>query len=69
VAQFLSQLPETVVLGALLVLLVLVLFVPISLRVAGLTGQQIKDVLQQTMQFFVSLVHEFRAQNRQPPSQ
>lgn len=60
----LSKVPETAILGVLVVFMVLVLFVPIALRLAGLTGQQIADLLKLTMQFFLNLLSEFRAQNK-----
>lgn len=65
-AEFIKSLPANEVLGAFGIVAGLVLLVPISLKIAGLSGQQITDVLTLTMQFFVNLVREFRAQNKQP---
>jgi len=62
----LSKVPETVILAFLIVATVLILFVPIALRVAGLTGQQIADLLTSTMRFFINLLQAFRAQNKDP---
>ena len=59
----LSQIPANVLFGVVLVAAVIVLLVPIALKLAGLTGAQIVDVLTLTMQFFVNMVREFRAQN------
>ena len=59
----LSMLPANVIFGVVIVAAVIVLLVPISLKLAGLTGAQIAEVLSLTMQFFVNLVREFRAQN------
>jgi len=61
----LSTIPTTLVLGVFGVLALIVLLIPIVLKIAGLTGQQIVDVLSLTMQFFVNIVREFRAQNKQ----
>jgi len=38
--------------------------VPISLKIAGLSGQQIADVLSMTTRFFLELIREFRAENK-----
>lgn len=61
-----AALPENIVIVALVLIAIVVLLVPISLRLAGLTGQQIAEVIGQTMQFAINLVREFRAQNKQP---
>lgn len=63
-SEVLAALPQTVILAILVVIMVVVLFVPVALRLAGLTGQQIQDVIALTMQFFINLVREFRAQNK-----
>lgn len=60
----LSNLPASVLVGTVALLVILVLFIPVALRVAGLTGQQIVDVLTLSLRFFIDLVHEFRAQNQ-----
>jgi len=60
----LSKLSEGVVLGAMGIVACVVLLVPLALKLAGLSGQQIADVLSLTMQFFINLIGEFRAQNK-----
>jgi len=60
------NLPESVLIAFAALLTMIVLFVPISLRLAGLTGQQIVDTINMTMQFFINLVKEFRTQNKAP---
>lgn len=60
----LSNLPASIIVGLAGLLALIVLGLPLALRVAGLTGQQIADLLALTMQFFINLVHEFRAQNK-----
>lgn len=62
--DMISKLPQEVLSGLIVATVVLVLFVPLALRVAGLTGQQIADLLTLTMQFFINLAREFRAQNK-----
>jgi len=62
----LTNLPENVIIAALALIALVVVLVPISLRLAGLTGQQIADVISLTMQFAINLVREFRAQNKPP---
>ena len=59
-----SNLPASLIVGLAGLLVLIVLGLPLALRVAGLTGQQIADLLALTMQFFINLVHEFRSQNR-----
>jgi len=68
VATIIKDIPQTVILGVIGMVCLVVLLVPLALRLAGLTGAQIADVLKLTMQFFINLVAEFRAQNRQPPA-
>lgn len=64
ISDILHAIPEGV-LGALIVaIVVLMLFIPLALRLAGLSGQQIVDVLTLTLQFFTNLVSEFRSQNK-----
>jgi len=65
----LSKLPGDTLLAIVVAGALLVLLIPLSLRLAGLTGQQIADVLALTLRFFLNLVSEFRAQNKTPPSQ
>lgn len=60
------NLPENVIIAAITLLALVLILVPIALRLAGLTGQQIVDVIKLTLQFFINLVQEFRAQNKQP---
>lgn len=62
----LAGLPENVLIAFAALLALIVLLVPVALRLAGLTGQQIVDVLTLTLQFFVNIVREFRAQNKLP---
>ena len=62
-SEILKTLPQSAITGVLIVVLVVTIFLPIALRVAGLTGQQIVDLLTLTMQFFVNLIREFRSQN------
>lgn len=59
----LSNLPASLIVGLVGLMVLIVLGLPVALRVAGLTGQQIADLLALTMQFFINLVHEFRSQN------
>lgn len=63
-AEILKAAPQSLILGALGIVAIVVIILPISLRVAGLTGQQIADLLTLTMQFFVNLLQEFRSQNK-----
>lgn len=63
-SDILSKIPQTVILGVFGLFVVVVLLVPISLRLAGLTGQQVVDVITLTLQFFINLVREFRTQNK-----
>jgi len=63
--KLISALPAGVILDAVIVALVFVLLVPIALRVAGLSGAQITDVLKLTMQFCLNLIEEFRKENQQ----
>lgn len=64
--KLLQGVPASLILGVFGLAVLLVLLVPLALKLAGLTGQQIVDVLTLTMQFFVNLVREFRAENRKP---
>lgn len=66
--QVLQALPQTLILGALLIVALLVLLIPITLRIAGLTGAQIIDAFTITFNAFLSIVKEFREQNKNPPS-
>jgi hypothetical protein len=67
VIELIRNLPGEALSGLVVAVVVLVLFVPLALRLAGLSGQQIEDLLTLTLQFFVNLVREFRAQNQSPP--
>jgi len=62
--EIIKALPTSLVSGAIVATVVVVLFVPIALRVAGLSGQQIIDVLAMTTRFFLELVREFRNENK-----
>jgi hypothetical protein len=62
----LRNLSETAILGAIALVGLFVLILPIALKLAGLTGQQIADLLSLTLQFFINLMKEFRAQNNKP---
>lgn len=63
-ASALANLPASLIVGLAGLLVLVILALPLALRVAGLTGQQIADLLGLTMQFFINLLHEFRAQNK-----
>jgi len=67
VLEIIKDIPQTVLSGSIVAIVVLFLFVPIALRVAGLSGQQIQDVLAMTTRFFLELVREFRAENKDKP--
>jgi len=67
VLEIIKDIPQTVLSGSIVAMVVLFLFVPIALRVAGLSGQQIQDVLAMTTRFFLELVREFRAENKEKP--
>jgi len=62
----LSKLSETALLGAFGIMALLVLLVPIALKLAGLSGEQIVDLLTSTMRFFINMLQAFRAQNKEP---
>jgi len=62
--EWLSKLPVSLFSGLIVAIVVIVLFVPVALRVAGLTGQQIAEVLAMTTRVFLELVREFRAENK-----
>jgi len=63
--DLLKNWPAEAILGALVVICIFALLVPVVLRIAGLQGQQIIDVMTLTLQFFINIVREFRAQNKQ----
>lgn len=65
IIEFLKTVPQTLLLGVFGIGAIVVIIVPITLRIAGLTGQQIIDLLTLTMQFFINLAREFKAQNKQ----
>ena len=46
-----------------LLVLLGVLLAPVALRLAGLSGTQIIELLRATMEFIVEVVREFRIQN------
>jgi len=56
-----SSIPGLALLG--FAVLCALVFAPLVLSVAGLTGAQILALLTRTMQFLVDLVKEFRAEN------
>lgn len=62
ILQWLEKQPGLAALGALVVLAIV--FLPVALRVAGLTGSQIVQVIQLTLQFFVNLTAGLRNQNK-----
>ena len=64
IIDVLSQAPASLILGVLALALVFILLIPLALRLAGLTGQQVADTIKLTLQFFLDLVGEFRAQNK-----
>ena len=64
IARALANLPASMVVGIIGVIALLLLGLPLALRAAGLTGQQIADTISLTLQFFVNIVHELRAQNK-----
>jgi len=59
--QLLSS-PVLALLGALLVLLIIA--VPLALRLAGLSGKQIVEVITLTLQFLVNFAQSLRDDNR-----
>lgn len=61
-----SNVPENVIIAFIAIVALLVVIVPLALRLGGLTGQQVVDVITLTLQFFINLVREFRAQNKPP---
>jgi len=67
VFDVLKNWPVEAVLAGMIILLVFVLLIPLVLRLAGLQGQQIIDVLTLTTQFCINLVREFRDQNKSSP--
>jgi len=62
--DILSKLPESLILGVLLIVALFVLLVPLALKLAGLTAAQIVDVLTMTTKFFIEIVREFRNENK-----
>ena len=62
------SLPENVLITIIVVGALVVVIVPVSLKIAGLTGQQIVDVLKITLDVFLAAVKEFRSQNSKPSS-
>ena len=64
VFDIIKAFPGQTLLAGLIVVVVGLLLVPIILRLAGLTGQQIVDTLTLTMQFAINIIREFRAQNK-----
>lgn len=62
--DLIRNLPQSLLSGLIVAVAVIVLFLPLALRLAGLSGQQILELLQRTMQFVLDLVAEFRANNK-----
>lgn len=63
----LLQIITNPIIGAFgLVVLLSILLAPIVLRLAGLTGAQIVDLLKTTMGFITGLITAFRERNRPP---
>lgn len=58
----LLQSPVLAALGGLLVLLVI--GVPLALRLAGLSGSQIVEVIKLTLQFLVNFAQSLRQENK-----
>ena len=60
--------PGLGLIGALALLAIL--FIPLALRLAGLTGVQIVDVIRLTLQFFVNIAAGLRDENKngKPPA-
>lgn len=58
IAQALIASPFFAILGALT--LATIVLIPVVLRLAGLTGVQIVEVLRFTLQFFISIVDAYR---------
>ena len=67
VFDLLKNWPAQTVLTGLLMVLVFLLLIPLVLRLSGLQGQQIIDVLKMTAQFAINLIEAFRAQNKDNP--
>jgi len=63
ITEILKAAPESLILGVLAIAALIVLGVPLALKIAGLSGQQIADVLAMATRFFLELVREFRAEN------
>lgn len=52
-----------------LVVLLLILLLPLALRLAGLTGAQILELLRATMAFIIEAIKTFRSTNNGEPPQ
>lgn len=66
IEAILKYAPQSLILGVLGLIVLLVLGLPLALKMAGLSGQQIVDLLTLTLQFFINLAREFRSQNKPP---
>jgi len=64
ILTFVKEFGAQTIVIALLVLCGTAVLIPVALRIAGLTGQQIQDTIAMTLQMFVALVKEFRQQNK-----
>lgn len=62
--EFLKSTPADIIVVALATILLFLLLVPLVLRLAGLKPDQIVDVLKTTLQLFLALIKEYRAQNK-----
>lgn len=63
-SEIIKVLPASLILGALAIGALFVLLIPFALKMAGLTGAQIVDTLTLTANTFLSIVKEFREQNK-----
>jgi len=60
---FLSRYPGDILVALFGLLVLLILSIPLALKLAGLSGQQIVDVISLTLQFFADSVRKSRAGN------
>ena len=62
ILQSIASSPALALLGA--GVLLTIILIPLALRLAGLTGAQIVQTIQITLQAFIQLAQGFRAQNK-----
>lgn len=62
--KVIEQLGQNGILAALVIVAIVIILVPLILRLSGLSGSQIVDVIKLTLQFFVNIAQEYRAQNQ-----